>query len=125
MATYIYTDVDLELSRATDGDITKDGDKDAIINSITNILETMPGSRRMLPEFAENPNRLLFEPIDEITARKIGETILESIENWDDRINITGLDIQPIPDEGMYICRLVMFIKSKNEIESVDFILRS
>lgn len=125
MATNIYSDIDMELTRDSTGDIKKDTDKDAILNSISNIMETMRGSRRMLPEFADNPTTLLFEPIDERTAAKIGEILIDSIEIWDDRISINGLKIQPVPDKNMYVCRLSMTIKSSNKTETIDFILRS
>jgi phage baseplate assembly protein W len=126
MATYNYSDIDIELTRDDNtGDIVKDQDIDAIINSISNIMQTSPGSRRMIPEFANNPDSLLFDPIDEITAKKIGDITVDSIELWDDRVYIRGLDIQPISDKNMYACRLKMIVKSNNKGETLDFILRS
>ena len=125
MTTEVYSDIDIELTRNKAGDITRNTDVDAIMNSIKNIMETIKGSRRMLPEFADNPHRLLFEPIDEITAQRIGEVIVDSIERWDSRIRITGLDIQPVPDQNYYVCRLKMIIRSSNKFETIDFILRS
>jgi phage baseplate assembly protein W len=75
-----YSDIDLQFTKQRSGDITKDEDENAIENSIINILSTMQGSRRMLPEFAVNVNTLLFEPLDEITAYDIGENIFEAIQ---------------------------------------------
>jgi phage baseplate assembly protein W len=70
-----YTDIDINLERAQDGDIKKDTDVFAIENSLKNISETMQGSRRMLPTFAFNGYSLLFENMDEETADNIGNII--------------------------------------------------
>ena len=52
MTDYMYSDVDMELTRQTDGDVQKDTDTDAVINSLNNIIATLQGGRRMIPEFA-------------------------------------------------------------------------
>ena len=41
----VYSDVDIELTRQTDGDIQRDDDVEAVINSLNNIVATMQGSR--------------------------------------------------------------------------------
>ena len=118
-----YSDYDGAFKRQSDGDVKKDTDINAIFNSITNIILTTQGERRMLPTFASNIKRLLFEPIDEITARMIAESLLDSIKNWDNRINVTGFDIEPLYDENSYRCRLNFTIISSDNVESVNFIL--
>jgi phage baseplate assembly protein W len=118
-----YSDYDGAFKRQSDGDVKKDTDINAIFNSITNIILTTQGERRMLPTFASNIKRLLFEPIDEITARMIAESLLDAIKNWDNRINVTGFDIEPLYDENSYRCRLNFTIISSDNVESVNFIL--
>jgi phage baseplate assembly protein W len=44
-----------------------------------NILSTIQGSRRMLPQFALNSNNVLFDQMDEITAYELGDRVLEAI----------------------------------------------
>jgi phage baseplate assembly protein W len=51
---YTYTDIDLELEKKRDGDIQEFTSVDAVKSSITNIVQTFRGSRRMIPEFAAN-----------------------------------------------------------------------
>jgi uncharacterized protein len=103
MATnYVYSDFEMDLTKASDGDITRDLDVEAIQNSIKNIMETRKGSRRMLPEFGVNIYELLFEPMDDITARAIGESMLYSIEMWEPRISITNLNVFPDEDNNLY-----------------------
>lgn len=118
-----YSDYDENFIRQADGDVKKDDDIAAILNSLSNIILTRQGERRMLPTFAANIKNLLFEPIDEITARHIAENILDAIKIWDVRITVTGFDIEPLYDENAYRCRLNFVIIGGNEVESIDFIL--
>ena len=124
MATRVYwSDTDDSLGRQSDGDVQKDTDVNAIFNSLKNIILTVQGERRMLPTFASNISKLLFEPIDEITARLIAENILEAIKIWEDRIEITGFDIEPLYDSNTYRCRLNFLVVGSDEKETVDFVL--
>lgn len=123
MAVSVYSDFDENLSRQNDGDVKRNDDVDAIFNSVTNILLTVQGERRMLPTFASNIKHLLFEPVDEITARLIAENLLDAVKVWENRIDITGFDIEPRYDENMYKCRLKFTIIGSDEVETVDFIL--
>lgn len=118
-----YSDFDIELTKQSDGDIKKDTDVDAIINSLNNIILTTQGSRRMLPTFASNIKGLLFEPVDEITARLIAEGLVDAIRIWETRIEITGFDIEPLYDDNAYRCRLKFTITGSTEVETVNFIL--
>jgi phage baseplate assembly protein W len=120
---FFWSDIDENYNRQSDGDIQKDVDVQAILNSLRNIILTIQGQRRMLPTFATNIWGLLFEPIDEITARLIAEGLLESIRIWETRIEVTGFDIEPVPDQNFYRCRLKFTIVGRDQTESVDFIL--
>ena len=121
--TEYYSDYDGSFTRQSDGDVQKDTDIDAIYNSIANIVLTTQGERRMLPTFASNIKRLLFEPIDEVSARLIAESLLDAIRVWENRIDITGFDIQPLYDSNQYKCRLKFTIQSSDDIEAIDFVL--
>lgn len=122
MAEY-YSDYDGEFSKQADGDVQKDIDVAAIYNSIQNIVLTTQGERRMLPTFASRVKQLLFEPIDEVSARMIAESLVDAIRVWENRIDITGFDIEPRYDENIYKCRLKFTIQNSDDIEAVDFIL--
>jgi phage baseplate assembly protein W len=80
----------------------------------------------MLPEFGGSVWDLLFEPIDDITANTIAERIMDSIEAWEDRVEIILFDIEPKPSSNMYRCRLTYKILAPEvETETIDFILKS
>lgn len=118
-----YSDYDGDFTRQADGDVQRDTDVQAILNSLSNIILTVQGERRMLPTFASNIAHLLFEPIDEVTARLLAENLLAAIRVWEDRIDITGFDIEPLHDQNSYRCRLKFTIVGSDEVESVKFIL--
>lgn len=118
-----YSDFDGFFTRQSNGDIQKDDDVNAILNSLSNIILTYQGERRMLPTFASNIAYLLFEPIDEITARLIAENLIDAIKVWEDRIDITGFDIEPLHDQNSYRCRINFTIVGSSEVETVNFIL--
>jgi len=126
MTTYYYSDVDIELIKRNDGDITQDTNIDAVKNSLSNIIETLPGSRRMLPEFAGDIYKILFEPIDKETAYILGEKIIEAINLWDDRVEITGLNIEPKYDLNLYRCNMNFKMTGSvgNRIYTIKFILK-
>lgn len=120
----IYSDVDLELNKKRDGDIVQFEETGAIVSSITNILGTMQGSRRMLPEFALPIFNLLFEPIDDTTAYMIAENLISAINVWDDRIIIKGVNIEADEDNNKYDVSLTMIIKESSQEVEIKHILR-
>lgn len=107
-----WKDIDITLEKKRNGDIQDMLDVDAIRNSLINIFKTVPGSRRRLPEFALNLYYLLFDPIDEITAREIGEIMYDVIERWEQRIIIEDLYIIPNHDKLRYDVTLKFYIKN-------------
>lgn len=121
-----WKDIDIWLRQKRDGDVMEMHDIDAIKNSLRNILLTRPGSRRMLPQFASIIYQLLFEPMDEITARKLKDAIFESIQRWEDRVNVKSLDVIPNYDTNTYSVDLIFTVKSANsEIYSFSQILEA
>ena len=124
MATRVFwSDYDDSFQKQADGDVLRDTDVNAIFNSLRNIILTVQGERRMIPTFASNITQLLFEQIDEISARLIAESLLNSIQIWEDRIEITGFDIEPLEDQNLYRCRLKFNIVGSDEVQTIDFIL--
>lgn len=121
----MWKDIDISFQKQKDGDIATNYGVDAIKNSLTNIFGTLQGQRRMIIDFAAPIFNLLFEPVDEITAENIASLLLLSIEIWETRIELRGLNIIAIPDANMYRCTLTFVIKEDSqEIHRFDYILR-
>lgn len=123
---YLYSDVDISLETGPDGDIKVDKEIEAVKNSLRNILATIQGTRRMLPEFALNIYYALFEPVDETTAYNIGDLMLGAIEDWDDRVIIEDLLIKPKHDDNQYNVTLTFRIKNLAvEAQKLQYILKA
>lgn len=122
---YTWSDFDIKLNTQTDGDITKKVDIDSVKNSILNIVSTITGQRVMLPTFAENGFDILFEPMDEMTARDLGERILNGILEWEDRIEIEELNVVANYDRNLYEFLLKFSIIGLNEQGELEFSLNS
>lgn len=118
-----WVDIDLTFSKKRNGDINDFVGIDAVKASLSNILATLKGSRRMVPEFAVGIYELLFEPIDDSTASLIGEEILNSIERWDDRIVIENVDVSPKYDDGLYEIQITFRLRNSNQVEQISDIL--
>lgn len=119
----IYSDIDIELRTQTDGDILRDTEEDAVLNSLLNIFQTIQGSRRMLPDFAVGIYNLLFEPMDRETANRLGNEILYAIEKWDDRVIMDEIKIKPEYDQNLYIVTLKYYIRGLRDQKKLDYIL--
>ena len=79
----------------------------------------------MIPEFAQDIWALLFEPLDAETARMIGERLLEAIQVWEDRVEVTRIDINPDYDNNLFRLRMNFRIKPIEEEETIEFVLFS
>lgn len=123
--TSYWKDIDISLDMKNSGDIKDDIDLDAIENSLTNIVKTFQGTRRMLPTFALGIYNYLFEPIDEITAYEIGERMLEAINDWDDRVIVDDLLVEPKHDQNMYNIELTFRVGDFEEQRTINTILYS
>jgi uncharacterized protein len=122
-----YSDIDIELSQANDGDVLRDVNEEAIINSITNIIYTIRGSRRMLPDFSAGMHKLLFEPMTDETAAIIRDRLMDNIYKWDDRVIVEVIYIDPQYDSNMYKCLLTFRIKGFPEERApitIRFVIR-
>lgn len=121
--SFFWSDLDENYSKQSDGDMQKDVDVEAILNSLRNIILTFQGERRMLPTFATNIWGLLFEPIDEVTARIIAENLLKAIKIWENRIEVTAFDIEPLTDSNTYRCKINFTILGRDDTQVINFIL--
>jgi len=126
MTTNIYSDINSEFKKdIKTNDLVKDYDKDAIRNSVRNILMTKKMERRMMPQFGASLEQLLFEPIDNFTAKKIGSIIIEEITYWEPRISISNVTVQSNIDDMMYQIKLEYNIKTVSGIntDEIEFVL--
>jgi hypothetical protein len=122
---YVYSDFNIKLKKQADGDIQKDIDFAAVKNSIVNILSTTPGERRMNPNFGSSLTRYLFEPVNDITANKIGNEIFDSITRYDDRVVLNKVHVHSNHDKNQYEIVIDYSIGMNTERnETISFVLK-
>ena len=115
----------MDFGKKNSGDIKDMEDLQAVKNSITNILTTQQGQRRMLPTFNIGLHNYLFDPIDETTAYEIGENIFEAIQTWDSRVIVDDIQIKPNYDQNRYDVSLTFRIQGPQEQETITTILHA
>ena len=74
----------------------------AIARSLRNIIFTSPGEKFFNPDFGSNISKVLFENIDEISAIQIKEEIELSIKNFEPRVRLQVVEINPDYDNNQF-----------------------
>ena len=113
---YLFKDLRTDLRKdSKDRDIDTSIDENAINNSITNMFLFSPGERIIQPEFGNNLYQYVYEPITDLTAKKLGREILSMFERWEARVEILDLIITPFPDDNLYHVQVIYTIPSLND----------
>jgi len=71
-----------------------EGDK-SVREVIRNILLTRPGERRMRPDFGAGLQDFIHQPNNETTRSLMSGIVRKSIEQWEPRIEVEGVDVEP------------------------------
>ena len=112
---YTYTDLFLDIEEEPIGisgnfldapgsgrDIKVAYDLNAIRNSIGNLFNTIPGERFLLPEYGSDLRRYLFESVSEMQGNLIAREIYSSLNRWEPRVDVVGVDVTGIRDINEY-----------------------
>lgn len=67
----------------------------AIARSIRNLVFTLPGERFFNQNLGSKVSRSLFENIDNVSASIIRDEIRNTIENYEPRVELIGVDVRP------------------------------
>ena len=86
----------------------------AIARSIRNIVFTQPGEKFFNPEFGSRVSESLFEVVDQVSTIAIRDEIRSSIINYEPRVNLLDVLVNPNPDENE------MNVTIKYEIVGID-----
>ena len=78
----------------------------AIQRSIKNLIFTGQGERFFQPELGSQVNNLLFSQLDEITASQVKDEIENVIKNYEPRVNLIEVKVNPDYDTNELNCTL-------------------
>ena len=96
------------------GDLIALKNANAISRSIRNIVFTTPGEKFFNPEFGSRVSESLFENVDEVSAIAIRDEIRSSIINYEPRVKLFDVRVNPNPDANE------MNVTVKYEIVGID-----
>lgn len=74
----------------------------AIARSIRNIIFTARGDKPFNPFFGSRVSELLFDPMDQITTLAIKTEIEETIKNFESRVDLKEVQVDPSYDDNEY-----------------------
>lgn len=131
---YIYKDLALDIQQTAlispgfpttvpGTDIKASFDLAAIINSLQNLFNTLPGQRFLFPEYGLNLYQFLFTPITNFNAQVLGDKILRSVEIYEPRVLVRRVNVQPDPDNNQYFITIVIELPALNIITETAFSL--
>jgi phage baseplate assembly protein W len=97
--------------------------KDQIKSNLINLLLTYKGERILNPEFGADLPRILFEPINDDTSRKIQNQIIASANLYIPEITIINIEVTPDTDRNTIYVMVSYYINisgTKDQI-IIDF----
>jgi phage baseplate assembly protein W len=119
-----YTDIDLNFTKhPVTGDITKKKDISAISASLFNLFNTSNYERLFQPDLGSNLKQALFEPIDGITSALITDLIRNTIGNFEPRVQLEDLVVEPDYDNNGYRIFLTFFMINDPEPVTISLFL--
>lgn len=89
-----YIDLDYSFERNINNDVPLKYDKEAVKQSIIDILLTRVGEREFMPNYGSTLYWILFENMGVITQIRIRNAIEDALTNWEPRIRINDILIQ-------------------------------
>ena len=75
----------------------------SVRQSIQITLRTRPGEQLMRPEFGAGLENFLHEPNTLTTRRRIHDSIVESLERWEQRIIVDRVEVWDVPERPTHI----------------------
>ena len=84
------------------GDLITLKNENAIARAVRNIVSTTPGEKLFDPDFGSSVGEILFENVDDITAVSIQDEIKSCLKNYEPRVDLTDVVVDPNFDENQF-----------------------
>ena len=88
------------------GDLITLKNENAIARAVRNIVLTTPGEKFFDPDFGSSVSEILFENVDDITAVSIEDEIKSSLKNYEPRVELINVTVDPNFDENQFDVRI-------------------
>ena len=84
------------------GDLITLKNENAIARAVRNIVSTTPGEKLFDPDFGSSVSEILFENVDDITAVSIQDEIKNCLGNYEPRVELIDVFVDPNFDENQF-----------------------
>lgn len=116
LITRKFTDLDLNFTaHPATKDIAKKKDIAAISTALMNLFQTSNYERLFQPDIGCDLKRMLFEPIDRTTTATIRDIITQTVTNYEPRVKLEGVNVEPREDLNGYVVFLTFFYVNNPE----------
>ena len=108
------------------GDLQVTKDDAAVKQSVVNLLMTIPGERPFQSKLGSRISELLFEPLDYGIAAQIQDEIRTTLRNYEPRIGIVQLVVEPEYEQNSFSVHLEYEIvgRQDNAPQEINFLLQ-
>jgi len=98
--------------------------EEAIKQAVKNLVLTTPGEKFFNPRFGSRVSQLLFEQLDPFLVDSIRSEILNTIRNYERRVNVTDIKCIPDYDSNSINVKLEYQIIGLPLVETITFVLQ-
>jgi phage baseplate assembly protein W len=121
----LYSDLDLTFNRLpVSNDVALRYDDQAVIASVRNLLSTNFYERPFQPNLGSNIDKLLFEPVNNLTAGLLSDEIKNVIRNFEPRASIDSITVSPNTDGVSFTARIQFYIGNNTTPTTVNLFLQ-
>ena len=119
-----YSDLDLNLNiHPIRKDVNKHTGDMAVIHAVKNLLMLNHYEAPFQPDKGSNIRKLLFEQLDNITAIALEREIRQTISNYEPRVNIKNITVNPDLDNNAFQVKLEFYILNTTDPIKVNITL--
>jgi phage baseplate assembly protein W len=119
-----YSDFSASFSRnVITNDVVRLNDIDAVKRSVKNLIVTDKYERLLDPELGAGISELLFEQMTPLTTVALRETIIQTLNRYEPRINIDTIDVTPDYDRNSYFISIAFSLVRNEQAGTVEFLL--
>lgn len=119
-----YSDIDLTFTpHPVKKDVSKNTGEMAVVKALKNLILYNFYEKPFKPNFGSNLRALLFEPLSPVTSAVMRNEILTVINNYEPRVDVISVTINPLYDYNSYQAIITFKIINLPNPFTVDFIL--
>ena len=120
-----YQDVSFTMFKhPMDRDVGKKTSAAAVKQAIQALLKTSYYERLMQPHIGSDIKKLLFEPMDGITAELLKSEVTQAVTRLEPRASILNTKVTPQYENNRYVVSITFSIDSTQKAEEVEVLLQ-